>query len=194
MIAEKEIVGMCEKLAYKYNSESHREDLVQEGVLKCYEILAEEPDAHPAKLHREANRRMHSYLNLETQPVFIPDHDVARRLTRDIDDPERNRMSKKGHSWLKTVLASENIPYDEDFGVSPDNHAGDYEDLDYKAHVLSVAITTLSAEEWKIIKMRYWHDMTQDEVGVAMNENQKWVSRHEKSAIEKLQQTLCNNS
>ena len=194
MIAEKEIVGMCERLAYKYNSESHREDLVQEGVLKCYEILAKEPDAHPAKLHREANRRMHSYLNLETQPVFIPDHSRARRLARDIEDDDTGNMSEDGYAWLKLVLASENIPYSEDFGVSSDDHATDYEEREYGAYLMAVAVTTLSPEEWKILKMRYWLDMTQDEVGVAVNENQKWVSRHEKSALSKLQSTLCNNS
>jgi RNA polymerase sigma factor (sigma-70 family) len=194
MIAEKEIVGMCERLAYKYNSESHREDLVQEGVLKCYEILAKEPDAHPAKLHREANRRMHSYLNLETQPVFIPDHSRARRLARDIEDEDTGNMSDDGHAWLKLVLASENIPYSEDFGISSDDHATDYEEREYGAYLMAVAVTTLSPEEWKILKMRYWLDMTQDEVGVAVNENQKWVSRHEKSALSKLQATLCNNS
>ena len=194
MTSEKEIVGMCERLAYKYNSESHREDLVQEGVLKCYEILDKEPDAHPAKLYREANRRMHSYLNLETQPVFIPDHSRARRLARDIEDDDTGNMSEDGYAWLKLVLASENIPYSEDFSLSSEDHATDYEEREYGAHLLAVAVTTLSPEEWKILKMRYWLDMTQDEVGVAMNENQKWVSRHEKSALSKLQVKLCNNS
>lgn len=193
-MTEKEIVGMCERLAYKYNSESHREDLVQEGVLKCYEILAKEPDAHPAKLYREANRRMHSYLNLETQPVFIPDHSRARRLARDIEDDDTGNMSEDGYAWLKLVLASEDIPYSEDFSLSSSDHATDYEEKEYGAHLLAVAITTLTQEEWKILKMRYWHDMTQYEVGVAMDENQKWVSRHEKSALSKLQITLCNNS
>lgn len=193
-MTEKEIVGMCERLAYKYNSESHREDLVQEGVLKCYEILAKEPNAHPAKLYREANRRMHSYLNLETQPVFIPDHSRARRLARDIEDDDTGNMSEDGYAWLKLVLASEDIPYSEDFSLSSSDHATDYEEKEYGAHLLAVAITTLTQEEWKILKMRYWHDMTQYEVGVAMDENQKWVSRYEKSALSKLQITLCNNS
>lgn len=193
-MTEKEIVGMCERLAYKYNSEGHREDLVQEGVLKCYEILAKEPDAHPAKLYREANRRMHSYLNLETQPVFIPDHSRARRLARDIEDDDTGNMSEDGYAWLKLVLASEDIPYSEDFSLSSSDHATDYEEKEYGAHLLAVAITTLTQEEWKILKMRYWHDMTQYEVGVAMDENQKWVSRYEKSALSKLQITLCNNS
>ena len=194
MIAEKEIVGMCERLAYKYNSERHREDLVQEGVLKCYEILSEEPDAHPAKLYREANRRMHSYLNLETQPVFIPDHSRARRLARDIEDKNAGDMSKEGYAWLRAVLSSEDVPYSEDFGISSDDHAADYESMEYNAYVLSVAVTTLSPEEWKIIKMRYWFDMSQEEVGDYLNENKMWVSRHEKRALEKLQTNLCNNS
>ena len=193
MLSEKEIVGMCERLAYKYNSDSHREDLVQEGVLKCYDILSKEPNAHPAKLHREANRRMHSYLNLETQPVFIPDHDVANRLTRNIEDKDRKSLSEKGHAWLKTVLSSENIPYDEDFGVSPENHVANYEERDYKSYAMSVALKTLTKEEMKIVTLRYWHDMTQDEVGIAMNESQKWVSRQERSILGKMRMTLCNN-
>ena len=193
MTSEKEIVGMCERLAYKYNSESHREDLVQEGVLKCYEILAKEPEAHPAKLYREANRRMHSYLNLETQPVFIPDHDVANRLTRNIEDKDRKSLSEKGHAWLKTVLSSENIPYDEDFGISPDDHVADYEENDYKSYVMSVTLKALTSEEMKIVMLRYWHELTQDEVGVIMNMNKMWVSRHEKAALSKLREALCNN-
>ena len=137
---------------------------------------------------------MHSYLNLETQPVFIPDHSRARRLARDIEDDDTGNMSEDGYAWLKLVLASENIPYSDDFGISSDDHATDYEEREYGAYLMAVAVTTLSPEEWKILKMRYWLDMTQDEVGVAVNENQKWVSRHEKSALSKLQATLCNNS
>ena len=136
---------------------------------------------------------MHSYLNLETQPVFIPDHSVARKLTRDINDKDTGDMSKEGHDWLKVVLSSENIPYDEDFGISPTDHAMSFEEVEYAAYVMSVAITTLTPEEWSIVKLRYWYGMTQDGVGEALNQNKMWVSRHEKAALDKLKETLCNN-
>ena len=185
-----QIVGMCEKLAYKYNSETHREDLKMEGILICYEILAKEPDAHPAKLYREAKRRMHDYLNLDTQPVTIAKHNIARRLTRDIDDGESGNMSEQSRDWLKLVLSSEDRPYDENFSLSDKDHVKEYERKEYEDHVRSVALEVLSPTELCIIRLRYYEDMTQDEAGVALGTNKMWVSRHEKAALKKLERVL----
>jgi len=190
MLNSKQITAMCKKLAYKYNSETHREDMMQEGILVCYEILAGEPDAHPAKLYREAKRRMHDYLNLDTQPVTIPAHSRSRRLARNIDDPNAGDMSEQGYEWLKLVLQAEDRPYDEDFSVCDKDHALEFEDNEYYAYVRSVASETLSDTELCIIKMRYYADMTQDEVGEAMGVNQRWVSRHENTALSKLSSKL----
>ena len=187
MLNEKQVMKMCEKLAYKYNSQTHREDMTQEGILVCYEILAGEPDAHPAKLYREAKRRMHDYLNLDTQPVTIPAHNIARRLARDINDTVTGNMGESSRDWLKLVLEAEDRPYDEDFSVCDKDHALDFENNEYYTYVRSVVLNTLSATELSIIKLRYYADMTQDEVGVAMGVNQKWVSRHENTALKKLE-------
>ena len=189
-IADKEIVSMCERLAYRYNSESHREDLTMEGILVCYEILANEPDAHPAKLYREAKRRMHDYLNIDTQPVTIAKHNIARRLTRDIDDGESGNMSEQSRDWLKLVLSSEDRPYDENFSLSDKDHVKEYERKEYEDHVRSVALEVLSPTELCIIRLRYYEDMTQDEAGVALGTNKMWVSRHEKAALKKLERGL----
>ncbi len=190
MLNSKQITAMCKKLAYKYNSETHREDMMQEGILVCYEILAGEPDAHPAKLYREAKRRMHDYLNLDTQPVAIPAHSRSRRLARNIEDVSSGDMSKQGFEWLKLVLQAEDRPYDEDFSVCDRDHALDFENKEYHAHVRSVVSKTLSDTELCIIKMRYYHDLTQDEVGDMMGVNKMWVSRHEKTALTKLELQL----
>lgn len=189
-ITDKEIVGMCERLAYKYNSESHREDLTMEGVLICYEILAKEPDAHPAKLYREAKRRMHDYLNLDTQPVAIPKHSRSRRLTRNINDDDAGDMSKEGYDWLKAVLGSSDVPYDEDFGISDRDHVVEYERKEYGNHIRSVVIEALSPTELCIVRLRYYEDMTQDEAGEVLGTNKMWVSRHEKAALKKLERAL----
>ena len=190
MLNEKQVMKMCEKLAYKYNSQTHREDMTQEGILVCYEILAGEPDAHPAKLYREAKRRMHDYLNLDTQPVTIPAHNISRRLARDINDTVTGNMGESSRDWLKLVLEAEDRPYDEDFSVCDKDHALDFENNEYYAYVRSVVLNTLSATELSIIKMRYYADMTQDEVGEAMGVNKMWVSRHEKAALNKLEVAL----
>ena len=186
MLNEKQVMKMCEKLAYKYNSQTHREDMTQEGILVCYEILSGEPDAHPAKLYREAKRRMHDYLNLATQPVTIPAHSRSRRLARNIDDNNAGDMSEQGYEWLKLVLQAEDRPYDEDFSVSDKDHALAFENREYYAHVKSVLPKTLSETELCVIKMRYYADMTQDEVGDVLGVHQSWVSRHENTALRKL--------
>lgn len=187
---DSEVVTMCERLAYKYNSDRHRQDLEMEGVLVCYEILAKEPDAHPAKLYREAKRRMHDYLNLDTQPVSIPKHSRSRRLTRNINDDNSGDMSEEGYDWLKAVLSSYNVPYDEDYGVCDKDHAEKYERKEYGNYVRTVAEETLSATELCVVRLRYYEDMTQDEVGITLGVNQKWVSRHEITALTKLKKEL----
>lgn len=183
---EDQIIVMCEKLANKFNSPDHREDMVQEGVLKCYELLAVDPETHPAKLYREAKRRMHDYLNVDTHPVTIPAHSRTKRLARNIEDEDRGEMSEVGYLWLKSVLSSDNLPYDEDFGESNSDHTQTYEDREYHAHVISVAVTTLTQEEWQVIKMRYYEEMTLSEVGDLMGHSHMWVSRVEKRALNKL--------
>ena len=41
-----------------------------------------------------------------------------------------------------------------------------------------------------IIQMRYFQDMTQDEVADALETNKMWVSRHEKYALDRLKKQL----
>jgi len=161
-----------------------------EGVLVCYEILAKEPDAHPAKLYREAKRRMHDYLNLDTQPVAIPKHNISRRLTRYIEDTETGNMTEASRDWLKAVLSSEDRPYDEDFSLSDKDHVEEYEKREYEEHVRSVALEVLSPTELCIVRLRYYEDMTQDEVAIVIGTNKMWVSRHEKTALVKLGEEL----
>ena len=187
MLNDKQVMKMCEKLAYKYNSQTHRDDMMQEGILVCYEILAGEPDAHPAKLYREAKRRMHDYLNLDTQPVTIPAHNISRRLARDLNDTNLGNMLKSSRDWLKLVLEAEDRPYDEDFSICDKDHALDFENKEYYNYVRYVASKTLSETELCIIKMRYYQDFTQDDVANALGVNQKWVSRHENTALKKLE-------
>jgi RNA polymerase sigma factor (sigma-70 family) len=181
---------MCEKLAYKFNNPDHREDMVQEGLLVCYELLAQDPETHPAKLHREAKRRMHDYLNVDTHPVSIPAHSRTKRLARDIEDNDKGDMSDIGHAWLKSVLSAENMSYDEDFGESGYNHTQTYEDREYNAYVLSVAVTTLDQDEWRVIRMRYYDEMSQADVADMLERSQPWVSVVEAKALEKLRKWL----
>lgn len=185
-----EIVGMCEKLANRFNSPSHRDDMVQEGVLKCYEILADDDKVHPAHLYREAKRRMHDYLNIDVLPVTVPAHNITRRLTRDIDDDEIGEMSEAGHKWLKVVLSSTSGQYNEEYGGSGKDHVERYETRDFAKHVIKTAREKLTTEELEVVKLRYFGDMTQEDVANAMGKNKMWVSRYENSAMQKLRKSV----
>ncbi len=189
-MSEKEVVGMCQKLARKFNNKNEAEDLVQEGLIICYELLKEDPETHPAKLFREAKRRMHDYLNIDVLPVSVPAHNVAKRIARDADTEFSGEMSESSVVWLKSVMSAENMSYDEDFGQSQYDHVQDYEDREFEAHMMTVAITTLNQTEWTIIRMRYFDDKTQDDVANIFKTNQSWVSRHETNALEKLRKRL----
>ena len=194
MLTDKQITGMCKRLAYKYNSETHRDDMMQEGILACYEILADEPDAHPAKLYREAKRRMHDYLNLDTQPVTIPAHNISRRLVRDLEDTMSGDMTEESFTWLKLVLEAEDRPYDDTYGLSEEDHTEKFEEREYADYIRGVVLKTLNSTELFIVKMRYYEDMTLDEVGDILGTNRMWVSRRERDALKKLKVALCNNS
>ncbi len=188
MISNEDLINMCRKLAHKYNRPNDFDDIVSEGAIVCLELRAEDPEVHPAKLYREANRAMHDYINLGLQPVSIPKHNVARRLSHDINDEETGNMSEDGANWLRNILSSEAVSYEE-FSSSIPDHAEEYEKADYENYVLTVAEQHLSLEEWRILRLRFWEDMSQQEVADAISSTQRQVSRIESKAIE----TLCNN-
>ena len=188
MISNEDLINMCRKLAHKYNRPNDFDDIVSEGAIVCLELRAEDPEVHPAKLYREANRAMHDYINLSLQPVSIPKHNVARRLSHDINDEETGDMSEDGANWLRSILSSEAVSYEE-FSSSIPDHAEEYEKADYENYVLTVAEQHLSLEEWRILRLRFWEDMSQQEVADAISSTQRQVSRIESKALE----TLCNN-
>lgn len=186
----KEITNMCKSLSYKFNSANHREDLVQEGLVRCYELLATDPKVHPAKLHREAKRAMHDYLNLSLLPVDVPAHNISRRLSHDINDTEKGDMGAVGHAWLKLVMTSNNIPYDEDFSASDEDTEGNYERKEALDRLTSVALKTLSIPAYEALKMRYFEGKTQDEVATIMGTNKMRLSRIENRALKALKKEL----
>ena len=188
MISNEDLINMCRKLAHKYNRPNDFDDIVSEGAIVCLELRAEDPEVHPAKLYREANRAMHDYINLSLQPVSIPKHNVARRLSHDINNEETGNMSEDGANWLRNILSSEAVSYEE-FSSSIPDHAEEYERADYENYVLTVAEQHLSLEEWRILRLRFWEDMSQQEVADAISSTQRQVSRIESKALE----TLCNN-
>jgi len=181
-----EIDKMCTRLSYRYNRPSHREDLAQEGMLKCYEILGEEPNAHPAKLYNEARERMHEYIHVSILAVKVPTHDQTRALIWGSTSDNHGTMTEAGNSRLKRALSDTSVLYEEGEIASDLDQAQDYENKDYASYMYATALEKLTRREFHVIKLRYYESMSQEEVGEALNLTHQYVSIVELAAISKL--------
>ena len=190
----KEILKMCEKIAYKYNRPEDFEDIVQEAVLACYEVLAVKDEPHPAELYRAAQKRAYDYVNFDTHGLTIPASDTARSVSRKGEAGESSSWSDEAVDHLTMVLHSEWGEYDDEMVD------GDYknpEELLMEKQERSALIETLcdvlSEDEMKIIRLRYFEDMTLDEVSEEFSLSIKGVQLKEKAALAKLKKRLRNN-
>ena len=189
---------MCEGLARRYKNPNHYDDLVGEGVLQCYEILAEDPKPHPAKLYREANRRMHDYLNLDVFPVDIPASDVSRRLSRDIDTEEfgDHTWSEDGINYLRNILSSEIIPFDT-ASLFNETVEENYEETDFYNKLNTQIELQLDEDERLLLHMKFVENMTQVDIGDFFGISQPAIVLREtkvfsklRSIVTKLQQVI----
>jgi RNA polymerase sigma factor (sigma-70 family) len=192
------IMMMCEGLARRYKNPNHYDDLVGEGLLQCYEILAEDPKPHPAKLYREANRRMHDYLNLDVFPVDIPVSDVSRRLSRDIDADEfgDTNWSEDGINYLRNILSSEIIPFDT-ASLFNETVEENYEETDFYNKLNTQIELQLGEDERLLLHMKFVENMTQVDMGDFFGISQPAIVLREtkifsklRSIVTKLQQVI----
>ncbi len=192
------IMMMCEGLARRYKNPNHYDDLVGEGLLQCYEILTEDPKPHPAKLYREANRRMHDYLNLDVFPVAIPASDVSRRLSRDIDADEfgDTNWSEDGINYLRNILSSEIIPFDT-ASLFNETVEENYEETDFYNKLNTQIELQLGEDERLLLHMKFVENMTQVDMGDFFGISQPAIVLREtkifsklRSIVTKLQQVI----
>lgn len=184
-----EMIAMCDKLSYKYKSAQMREDLVQEGVLACLEILAEEDNPHPAKLYRAADKAMWDHLNFSALPVRVPVDKASRALMRGSDVDKCQSYSEDGIEVMKEAVTSVSVEYDDTM-MMVDDYSAKYEKKEYEAYVKSKVFGLLSGDELEIIKLRYYENMTQTEVADLFGVKQATISRKEKQALERLRKKL----
>lgn len=184
-----EIMKMCDKLSYKYKTAQMRQDLVQEGILACLEVLAVEDNPHPAKLYRAADKAMWDYLNFSGLPVTMPITRASRSAMKGEELDDTQTYSDGGVEALREAVASTTVEYD-DASMSVNDHAADYEKMEYEAYVSSKIVTNLSGVDLEIIKLRYYQDLTQEEVGELLGLSKQAVSKRENAALERLKHKL----
>ena len=176
-----DIIKMCRSLARKYNDKQEYDDLVSEGVLKCLELIAE-GKTDKNLLYSHVRNAMQDYYNIKRSVVYVPVQGTARTVSSDDDVDGWTAIA------LQNALYGESVEYEDYMSQVPSTEEL-YERKEWLARVQTVAFTCLTQEEWAIIRMRYWDDMSQDDVGIHMGRNKMWVSRHERAALDK----ICNN-
>ena len=176
-----EIVTMCEKLASKYRQHHMRDDLIAEGVLAVYERLDNTPDDYPASLYRRANKAMYDYLNVKTKAVTIPTSRAATEVALGNEYTGQN-YSDEGKKALRQALSSTTVQFDEEFMLAVEDCTKDYEQKDY----LKKGFHKLTEREIVIIKMRYFDDMTQEEVAIRQGVSRQAIALCEDKALSKM--------
>jgi len=177
-----DIMKMCRSLARKYNDPQEYDDLVSEGVVKVLEMVAE-GKTDKNLLYSHAQREMHDYYNVRRSPVYVPVGGKSHSMNSDTD------VDGWTATALQQALYGDTVEYEEYMSQAPSTEDL-YEQKEWFARVQTVAVSNLTQEEWEIIRMRYWDDLTQDDVGIHMGRNKMWVSRHEKAALEKIRNNL----
>ena len=102
-----------------------------------------------------------------------------------IEDDANTWTDVAMHNALRTDL----VELDENTATTPSAEM-EYEKKEWLQYVKMKAYDVLDRVEWKIISMRYFDNMTQDEVGKHIGHNQKWVSRKEANALRKIRNNL----
>lgn len=184
---------LCKSLAKRYKNTQQFEDLVSEGVVACYEALAQ-GKTEPSDFVGAARRAMNDYTNIKSKAMYIPSSSwtsraVSQSLAKDEELTSIDGVSDGTLLSLVQAMTNTTESAGDDTAFTVD-HAELFEEKEYYAYIMSVVKKTLSATEMKVIELRYFNEMTQDEVAEHMKLSQKMVSRQEISALEKLKKKL----
>jgi|DEB0MinimDraft_10_1074344.scaffolds.fasta_scaffold32761_2 RNA polymerase sigma factor (sigma-70 family) len=177
-----DIIKMCRSLARKYNDPQEYDDLVSEGVIKCLELRAE-GKTNGAILHKSAAVAMNEYYNIKRAIVHVPVQGKAKSMTADDD------VDGWTATALQQALYGDSVEYEEYMSQVPSTEDL-YEHKEWLAYVQSLAVSNLNADDWKLMKMRFWEDMTQQEVSEVLQISRQAVTKREKAVLSKLHRLL----
>jgi RNA polymerase sigma factor (sigma-70 family) len=186
------MLKMCQTLARKYKKPQEYNDLVSEGLVACYECKAE-GKGHKKDYVGAARRAMNDYMNIGSKAVSIPNTWAARTVSHALatgEDLDKLEGVKDG--TLRSLYDAMSNDYEDitEIEVAVPDHAQEYEDKDYAAYVMSVAVTTLSEKEMAILKARFFEDKSQEDLADEYEVSQQTISRWEDEMMKKLRNNL----
>ena len=179
---ENDIIKMCQRLAKKYKDPQEYDDLVSEGFIKCLELI--KSGVNDARiLHNSAAIQMNEYYNIRKNIVYVPVHSWSKSMSQEDDIKSWTYLA------MHNALYSETVELDESCSATPSVEI-EYEQKEWIRYIKKKMIEVLDEEELKIIDMRYFSNMTLDEVGNKLGHNKMWVNRREKIALSKVRNNL----
>ena len=191
-MSDKDILRLCQTLARKYKRQNDYDDLVSEGLVACYEAKAEGKTLNKDYVGA-ARRAMNDYINIQSKAVSIPNTWAARTVSHSLatgEDLDKLEGVKDG--TLRSLYDAMSNDYEDisEIEVAVPDHAQNYEDKDYAAYVMSVAVTTLTEVEMAILKARFFEDKSQEDLADEYEVSQQTISRWEDEMMKKLRNNL----
>ena len=183
-----EMMKMCRSLAHKYNSPSHFEDLVSEGILECLEQV-DKGNTHGANLRRMANRAMHDYINIKTLAVSVPLSEPARSLAR--GTKYNTTMSREGVAKLQQAIKSTSTPLEgiDIFDMESDP-AVVYEKKQLILYTVTIAMDTLNDSDWRLFSRYYLEMETTDDIAISDRVTRQAIEKKLKRCVNKVTEAM----
>ena len=194
MMTTEEMMKMCRTLAHKYNSPSHFDDLVSEGMLECLEQV-DQGNTHGANLRRMANRAMHDYMNLKNLPVTVPVTTATRSLARDTlalnAFEDNSTMSQEGVAKLQRAIKSTSTPLESAEIVDEESDpAVVYEKKQTVLDTVRIARDTLNDKDWSLFSRHYLEKETTDDIAISERVTRQAVEKKLKRCVNKVTKAM----
>ena len=207
---------LVNKIAYQYSSFSNFEDLKQQGMIGLIKALDNYKPNKDTKFSSYAylwikgeileyircdkNIKISKELLSLSKEITISNEILRNKLDREPTIKELAFFLEKEENDIEEAIISREIVLSCDYNLNDEDEKKNtnlydvtpYYEKKYEADYLDLynEISKLPQEEKKIIKMRYFEDMTQSEVSKKLNTNQVNISRKEEKILTKLNKSL----
>ena len=208
---------MVNSIASKYSSFSSFEDLHQQGMIGLIKALDNYKPNEKTKFSSYAyiwikgeileyircdrNIKISKELLSLSKEITIASEILRNRLNKEPSIKEIAFFLEKSESEIEDALLSRELVLSFDYNLNENDESKDvnlydcipYYEKMYNPDYLDLynELEKLPEDERKLIKMRYFNDMTQSEVSKKLGTNQVNISRKEEKILTKLNKSLA---
>ena len=207
---------LVNKLAYQYSSFSNFEDLKQQGMIGLLKALDNYKPSEKTKfssyayiwikgeileyLRCDKNIKLSKEVLSLSKEIAVTSEILRNRLNKEPTIKEIAFFLEKDEKEIEDALIAKEMVLSCDYNLNDEDENKNinlydvtpYYEKKYEAEYLDLynEIDKLSDDEKKIIKARYFDDMTQSELAKELGTNQVSVSRKEEKILTKLNKSL----